>query len=228
MRARPWEYAPRVSKSTGRTLVAALAVALALATGCARAVEGHPVAGASLKGPDASQCTKVDAPMTTVPAAPGAPDDSEPELRVPQPEGWDRITELDSAMIRFTMGNKSLGVDNFAASAVVTIESHPGELDADEFFDEAREALASTFDTGDVDYTDDTICGLPSQIMQYVIPKMAGVPEPISATALMVVVFTGGRTYGAVLTIQSPLPDEPDYERDAETILTGFQVLAPN
>jgi hypothetical protein len=41
-------------------------------------------------------------------------------------------------------------------------------------------------------------------------------------------VFTGRKTYGVVLTIQSPVPDDPDYQRDAELITTGFQVLAPD
>jgi hypothetical protein len=205
-----------------------LAVVALFVPGCARAIEGHPVAASSAGPGDDSQCTKVDAPMTTVPPASGSPDDSEPVMRVPQPEGWDRVTELDSAMIRFTMGNRSMGVDNFAASAVVTIESHPGKLDADSFFDQAREALTSAFDTANVDYTDGTVCGLPAQTIHYVIQQMAGLKQPIAATAVMVVVFTGGKTYGVVLTIQSPKPDEPLFKRDEDAILAGFQVMAPN
>jgi hypothetical protein len=214
--------------SGGRALVAMLAIASVLAVGCSRAVEGHPVAAKGAGSPDDSQCTKVDAPLTTVPAAPGAPDDSEPTMRVPQPEGWDRITKMDSEMIRFTMGNRALGVTGFAASAVVTIESHPGELDASSFFDEARDALASSFGTVDVDYTDGTVCGLPAQTIHYVLPQGGALKQEVPATAVMVVVFTGRKTYGVVLTIQSPVPDDPDYQRDAELITTGFQVLAPD
>ncbi len=205
-----------------------LAIASVLAAGCSKAVEGHPVAAAGTGGSDDSQCTKVDAPLTTVPPAPSGPDDSEPTMRVPQPEGWDRITKMDSEMIRFTMGNRALGVTGFAASAVVTIESHPGELDASSFFDEARDAMKSAFDTGDLDYTDGTICGLPAQTMHYVLPQGGALKQEVSATAVMVVVFTGRKTYGVVLTIQSPVPDDPDYQRDAELITTGFQVLAPD
>jgi hypothetical protein len=216
-----------VRNTAGRALFAILAVAVLTATGCSRAVEGHPVAAASLGAADDSECTKVDAPMATVPEVAGASDDSAPTMRVPQPDGWDRVTELDSAMIRFTMANRSMGVEGFAASAVVTIESQPGEVDADSFFDSSREALQSSFDTADFDYTEGTVCGLPAQTIEYVIPQMSGLKQPVSATAVMVVVFTGDWTYGVVLTIQSPLPDETDYQRDAETIMTGFQVLAP-
>jgi hypothetical protein len=204
------------------------AIASLLAVGCSRAVEGHPVAASGAGGPDDSQCTKVDAPLTTVPAAAGAPDDSEPTMRVPQPEGWDRITKMDSEMIRFTMGNKALGVTGFGASAVVTIESHPGELDASSFFDQARDAMASSFGDVDLDYSDGTVCGLPAQTMHYILPQGGALKQEVSATAVMVVVFTGSKTYGVVLTIQSPVAENPDYQRDAETITTGFQVLAPD
>lgn len=206
-----------------------LAVMSMLGIGCARAIEGHPVAASARAGSsDESQCTKVDAPLTSVPASPGAPSDAEPMMKVPQPAGWDRVTDLDSAMIRFTMGNKELGVADFAASAVVTIESHPGELDPDEFFQGARDALKSSFDTAEPDYTDGTVCGLPSETIKYVIPQMGALKREVAATALMVVVFTGRKTYGVVLTIQSPKPDDAGYQHDEKTILDGFQVLAPD
>jgi hypothetical protein len=43
---------------------------------------------------------------------------------------------------------------------------------------------------------------------------------------LLVVIKTGGDTYlvGLVQTVES---DNPTYQRDAETILTGFQMLPP-
>jgi disulfide bond formation protein DsbB len=45
-------------------------------------------------------------------------------------------------------------------------------------------------------------------------------------TMLLVVIKTGGDTYlvGLVQTVES---DNPTYLRDAETILTGFQMLPP-
>ena len=53
--------------SAVRALVVMLAVASVLATGCSKAVEGRPVAASSEGIADDSQCTKVDAPMTTIP-----------------------------------------------------------------------------------------------------------------------------------------------------------------
>jgi hypothetical protein len=205
-----------------------LAVSSVLGAGCTTAVDGRPVA-AFMRIADDSQCTKVDAPLTTVPPAAGASDGSEPTLRIPQPEGWERFTELDSPMIRFAMRNPRLGVNNVAASVAVTIESHPREIDAATFFDESRRQLAASSWLGatDIDFSDGTLCGLPAQTVHYTIPERGAVP-PLPVTAVIAVVFSGGNTHGAVLSIQSPVPDNADYKRDADTITSGFQVLAPD
>ena len=84
------------------------------------------------------------------------------------------------------------------------------------------------FDTAEPEYTDGTVCGLPAETIKYVIPRMGMLRRSVSATALMVVTFTGRKTYGVVLTIQSPRPDDGDYQRDEKTILDGFQVLTPS
>lgn len=205
-------------------MVAAAAMLLA---GCSNAIDGRPVA-AEAAGPlagDDSQCETVEAPLTDIDPAPRAPDDSEPIMRIPQPDGWDRVTELDSQMIRFSMRNPSLGLPTFAAAAVVTVESHPGELDAQDFFAQSRDALAQAFGGEGMTYEDGTLCGLPAQTIKYILPpQMANTPA-VPATALMVVAFNGGRTYGVALTMQSPSPDNPDYQRESAEILRGFQVV---
>jgi Probable lipoprotein LpqN len=216
-----------VGYPTGRAVVATLVVSTVLASGCARAVDGRPVAASSEVIADDSQCTKVDAPLTTIPHATGASDDFEPTLRIPQPDGWDRFTDLDSAVIRFAMGNRHLKVNDRAPSAVVTMESHPGVLDAQTFFDEGRKSLVSMFGATDVSFVDGTLCGLPAQTVRYTIPQM-GTVAPIPATVVMAVLYSGDKTYGTALTIQSPRPDDPVYQKDAADITTGFQVLAPD
>jgi hypothetical protein len=211
-----------------RLKIAMFATAGLLLTGCANAIEGRPVA-AEQTGPvagDDSQCETVDAPMTEIDPAPRGADDSEPIMRIPQPQGWDRITQLDSEMIRFSMRNAALGLPTFAAAAVVTVESHPGEIDANEFFDQSRDALAQAFGGDGMTYEDGTLCGLPAQTIQYTLPPQMADTPTVPATALMVVAFNGGRTYGVALTIQSPTPDNPDFKRDSENIQRGFQVLA--
>ena len=45
---------------------------------------------------------------------------------------------------------------------------------------------------------------------------------------LTAVMHTENETYAMTMTVQSADPDNPTYKRDAETILTGFQMLPPS
>jgi Probable lipoprotein LpqN len=208
-----------------KALVVLLAASSVLA-GCSKEIQGHAVA-ADASGPaDDAVCTKVDAPMTTIPPAAGAADDSEPTLRIPQPHGWVRITAMDSPLIRFLMRNPDLAVGNFAPSVAVTMDHLPGALDAKSFFDGEREGLMSSFGASDLQVTEGTLCGLPAETVRYTAPQMGAVP-PHPGTVVSAVITTRGKTYGAALTVQTTAPDNPTYQRDAEAILTGFQVLPP-
>ena len=201
------------------------ATALLLA-GCSTAIEGKPVAAepGAILGGDASQCTTVDPPLADV--DPASSDDTEPIMKIPQPDGWERFTQLDSQLIRFSMRNPRQGLPTFAAAAVVTVESHPGELDADDFFDQSRSALTQAFGGEGMTWDDTEVCGLPAQVIHYTLPpQMANAPA-VPADALMVVAYSGKKTYGIALTMQSPTPDNPDYQRDSKAIQEGFQVLA--
>src|ERR1700754_3064627 len=89
------------------------AAAIVLATGCTRTIEDARVVAAPDMGKAASngaQCTQVDAPMTKVPFRV----DDEPVMKIPQPDGWERVTMMDSDLIRFTMRTTGLAKDEFA------------------------------------------------------------------------------------------------------------------
>src|SRR5262245_17009720 len=95
------------------------AAAIVLGTACTRVVDDARVVAAPDMGKapaTASDCTKVDAPMTSIPDH----TDEEPVMKIPQPEGWERVTMMDSDLIRFTMRNPTLIRDGFAPTAVVT------------------------------------------------------------------------------------------------------------
>jgi hypothetical protein len=213
--------------SGARVFVASFALVSMVATGCAKAIDGRPVAAGPPGAGDDSQCTKVDAPMVTIPPAAGSPDDAEPTLRTAQPEGWTRMTQLDSAMIRFAMGNADLGVGDFAASAVVAMESHPGDIASDTIFDEGRRQLVSALGATVMDFTNGTLCGLPSQTVHFTMPRPSG-GAPLGATVVVTTMPSSERTFAVSITVQSPLPDDPRYRQDADDITTGFQVLAPD
>ena len=88
---------PKVARSW---TVAVYVAAALLATSCTRLVTDARVVAApdmGKAGATAQDCTSVDAPMTKIPDH----TDEEPLLRIPQPQGWERLTMMDSQLIRF-------------------------------------------------------------------------------------------------------------------------------
>jgi hypothetical protein len=173
----------------------------------------------------AAACTAVDFPLADVGPPPGGSSNSEPVLRLPKPPGWNRITSLDSEMIRFVMRNDDLAVGRVAPTAVVTLESHPGEISPDTLFDEQRRQVSELGVTA-LTLTDTTLCGLPAMRGGYMSPLM-GTAEPRPAEVLIGVMFDGGSTYAVAVTVQSADADDPTFIRDSTAILDGFQMLRP-
>ena len=168
---------------------------------------------------DGSQGASVDAPLTTIPGH----GDDEPVMKIPQPDGWDRVTMMDSELIRFTMRNVGLANDGFASTAVVTLESQPGVSDPVEVFAGQHAALDGLGAT-DVQITEHTLCGLPAETLTYITPAMGPVgPHP--AMVVCAVLQTDDATFAVTATVQTADPGNPAYQRDAEMILTGFQML---
>lgn len=213
-------------RTTSRTATVLLALATLLIPSCRRFVDdARAVAGperAAMAGSDASQCQAVDAPLTTIEAH----GDDEPVMKIPQPKGWNRSTKLDSELFRFSMGNRSLVKDGFASNVVVTLESVPGIEDPEVVFDSMRQALESGFGATDVGVSDQTLCGLPAQMVHYLTPPIGNI-APHPGNVIIAVLRTDHTTYAASVTIQTADPDNPTYQRDADMILNGFQMLPP-
>ena len=202
------------------------AAALVLATACTRVVDDARVVAAPDMGKapaTASDCASVDAPMTSI----REQTDEEPVMAIPQPAGWERVTMMDSELIRFTMRNLSLANDGFAPTAVVTLESHRGIAEPREVFDAQQDALENVVGATNLQATQTTLCELPAEIIDYVTP-MLGMLPPHPARVVTAVLHTEDTTYAMTMTVQSADPENPTYKRDAETILTGFQMLPPS
>lgn len=219
----------RTSRRRRAVAVAAIAAAAVLPS-CTRVVDdarGVAAQPGQVFGSAASaqDCTPVDAELVDVPAPSGVSADADPVLRIPQPDGWKRITALDSDMIRFVMRNDDLARGGVAPTAVVTLESHRGELSAQKFFDEQRRQV-SQLGVTDLELTDTTLCGLPAVRGSYMSPLL-GTAGPRRAELLSAVMFTEGRTFGVALTLQSADEQDPGYQRDSQVILDGFQMLPP-
>lgn len=202
------------------------ATAIVLLTSCTRLVTDARVVAApdmGKAGATASDCTSVDAPMTSIPDH----NDEEPIMKIPQPDGWKRVTMMDSELIRFTMRNESLVKNGFAPTAVVTLESHRGLAEPKEVFDAQHDALKTAVGATDIKITETTLCELPAETIDYTTPPI-GVLPPHPARVLTAVLQTEDTTYAMTMTVQSADADNPTYKRDAETILTGFQMLPPS
>lgn len=201
------------------------AAAIVLLTSCTRVISDARVVAAADMGKavaTASDCTSVDAPMTPIPDH----TDEEPVMKIPQPDGWTRVTMMDSELIRFTMRNESLAKDGFAPTTVVTLESHRGHAEPHEVFDAQHDALKSAVGATDVKVSETTLCELQAETIDYTTPPI-GVLPPHPARVLTAVLQTEDTTYAMTMTVQSADPDNPTYMRDAETIITGFQMLPP-
>jgi hypothetical protein len=210
-----------------RIAAVVLAMATVLMTSCTRYVDdARAVAGedrSTVAESDASRCETVDAPLTTIPAL----RDDEPVMKIPQPQGWVRSTKMDSELLRFAMINRSLARDDFASNVVATLESAPGIEDPHGVFESQRESLESRFGATDLRVTDHTLCGLPAETVQYQTPPMGNL-APHPGTVVMAVLHTDDMTYAASVTIQTADPENPTYQRDADMILKGFQMLPPS
>jgi hypothetical protein len=207
----------------------AAGIVAVLVSSCTRVIDDARPVAADDAGPLAAEgaaaCTPVDVPLADVPPPPGAPHDSDPVLRIPTPAGWNRITSLDSEMIRYVMRNDDLAVGRVAPTAVVTLESHRGEISPDTLFDEQRRQV-SELGVTQLILNDATLCGLPAMRGGYMSPLM-GTAEPRPAEVLMGVMFYGDATYGVAVTVQSADADDPTFIRDSTAILDGFQMLPP-
>jgi hypothetical protein len=110
---------------------------------------------------------------------------------------------------------------------VVTLESHPGIAEPREVFDAQQDALESGIGATDVRASETTLCELPAETIDYTTPQLGLLP-PHPASVLTAVMHSEDDTYAMTMTVQSADPGNPTFQHDAETILTGFQMLPPS
>jgi len=216
-----------MTRAARAVAVVAGAAAIVLGTACTRVVDDARVVAAPDMGKaaaTASDCTSVDAPMTSIPAH----TDEEPVLKIPQPDGWQRVTMMDSDLIRFTMRYAAApSRGGMVPTAVVTLESHRGLAEPREVFDSQKDALETALGATDVQTTEFTLCELPAEMIEYTTPPL-GILPPHPAKVVTAVLQADDVTWAMTMTVQSADPDNPTYQRDVETILTGFQMLPPS
>ena len=188
---------------------------LGLVAGCGSSTTG----GAAVAD---HTCTVVSAPMIAIDSKAAG----DPALSIPQPEGWERNTKLDSQIIRFVMVNKSLTANSFAANAVVTFESVTSNTQSPkQILDSQQDNLKNQLKATDISATDGTQCGYPATTISYTAPAMGAVPSR-KAKVLGVVIEANDKTYLTTLSIGSADDQNPTFATDSETILKGFAIKA--
>jgi hypothetical protein len=196
-------------------MLSVAATMLGLVAGCGSSTTG----GAAVAD---HTCTVVSAPMIAIDSKAAG----DPALSIPQPEGWERNTKLDSQIIRFVMVNKSLTANSFAANAVVTFESVTSNTQSPkQILDSQQDNLKNQLKATDISATDGTQCGYPATTISYTAPAMGAMPSR-KAKVLGVVIEANDKTYLTTLSIGSADDQNPTFATDSETILKGFAIKA--
>ena len=156
-----------------------------------------------------------------------AHDGSEPRLLIPQPQGWTRNTTLDSDIIRYVLADQSLAANSFTPTVVVTLEHLPGtDITPQTVLDQQRSVLERQAGATDLTVTPTTICGSTAETIRYTAAPQGAVPAR-PATVLIVTAPYGNDVWLATATTQTTNADDPTYQQDTNTILTGFKMLPP-
>jgi hypothetical protein len=214
---------------TGRKLVyAGAGLTLALTLGACGLSPAMTETVSGLAQPaDTNTCRYVNAPMVAIPAA----DATEPRIRIPRPAGWEPTTLSDIAGVSFRLTLTPEGERQ--NSAAITVDPVP-DMDAQEIFDSLNSTLDEMLTERGMppNLTTETItvCGLPAQTRTRPGGEVGlgapNVPVTRPVTTLAVVAKGGAETY-LVTLITTAEPDNPNYQRDAETILSGLEILPP-
>lgn len=199
------------------TTAAAAAVAVSLSA-CTAVVDGAAVAG------DRGPCEHVGTPMLDVPASKS----TEPQIRIPQPAGWERTPELeeDGPPTRLALSDDD-------AAVIVMVKSIP-EDDPAIIFDDFHTGLLLGAEqegvSADLTRTPSTVCGLPSETVSVVAaePAMGGalnaLPGDDAFKTVAVVAESGGDTY-LIAVVQVGGSEDPAQQSEAEVVLAGIEVL---
>ena len=155
-------------------------------------------------------------------------------MRIPVPQGWQRNTKQDSESVRYAISNPGLVVDGFTPNAVVTLQKVPTAAGKpDKILAAQNDQLTTKLKVTDMQTKSTEVCGAKAIESSYTAPELKLGPKipvipPRKATSLGAVYKEGDSYYVATLTVQTVKGDDPTYQKDAETILKGFQMFPSN
>lgn len=205
---------------SNRRRAAALVLPLVLLAACGTDSDSDSDQSASANGDGggaaAGECAAIDGPTADINTT-----DDEPQLQIPQPEGWERNTQLDSEMVRLALVRPELEVDGFAPNLVVTGEASPADPQGS--FEVQLDSIRDDLGVPELSSTEGELCGHPAMTVEYTLPGMGAVPER-PATVQMVLVAEGDQAFTYTFTAQSAPETDPSFEDDVRAMLEGVQI----
>jgi len=197
---------------------AAALLSFGLLTGCGVTKDLTPLKAtastAPAEGTASPDCTAVDGPLLTAKHEAG-----EPEIALPQPDGWERNESLDSQVIRLVIGNPSLTRNGFAPNIVITVGTHPSDVEA--AFRTELAGMESSGSTAIGSPETTTICGYPARTAGYTAAPMGSTPARPMTTTFVGIEKGESSTFIVALVGQSTNPDDMDQLR---SIIAGVQI----
>lgn len=163
----------------------------------------------------AGECGATGTDMVEVGAA------GEPGVEFPLLPGWERNTQMDSELVRFVVSNPELAANGFAPTVVLTAE--PSPADPQVALERQLTGISDMLGPDGPATVEGEVCGYPSMGFEYTLPPMAGAPERLAAVQLIVVPH-GAEAIAYSVTAQTTEPEDPAYQRDMETMLTGIRI----
>src|SRR6478672_3573216 len=94
--------------------------------------------------------------------------DQEPRLRLPQPQGWERTTKLDSETIRFALRDEGLTDGGFTPNVVVTLQKANSSIGKpQQIHDAQNQQLVAKLKIKDLKSAPTQVCGSTAQSTTY-------------------------------------------------------------
>jgi hypothetical protein len=152
---------------------------------------------------------------------------TEPQIRVPQPAGWERtpVLEDDSPYTRLALSDGD-------AAVIVMVSSGPDD-DAATIFDQFQAGMMEGAErdglSADLTRTPGTVCGLPAETVSIATAEPMGgavntLPSDEPFKTVAVVAESGGDTY-LIAVVQVGGSEDPAQQSEAEIVLAGIEVL---
>ncbi|MFT3716723.1 MAG: LpqN/LpqT family lipoprotein [Gordonia sp. (in: high G+C Gram-positive bacteria)] len=201
----------RLSKGTA---VAGLVAATALLAGCSA---DRPVPNDTAM-PVHEGCTSYDGRFATADAGNGL------TVSLPQPQGWERVSDKESAATPIVLENQADATAAFTPSATVSVGQATGSLEEIRDSEERRLREQVSLDTSTGQKTE--VCGFAAYTVDTDTADAPGVPAHPYLDRIVIIPDAGqtGQSTTVTLAVQTVATDGDEIDSDTATMLDKVQI----